>query len=101
MTPIIVMYTLITKIWNKLGDKTGRLTLKIRLFTKFQREESKKIQSYSIYMYNLIIFKADTPTTIASFMAKPPLMIRADNNERAVPMLEFCIKGFSLFACPF
>ena len=97
-----MMYTLITKIWNKLGDKTGRLTLKIRLFTKFQREESKKIQSYStIYMHNLFIFQADTPTTIASFMAKPPLMIRADNNERAVPMLEFCIKGFSLFVCPF
>lgn len=39
-------------------------------------------------MQHLIIFKADTPTTIANFMAKPPLMIRADNNERAVPMLE-------------
>ena len=46
------MYTLITKmIWNKLGDKTGRSTLKIRLFTKFQREESKKIETYSIYMH--------------------------------------------------
>lgn len=50
-TPIIVMYTLITKIWDKLGDKTGRSTLEIRLFITFQREESKKIQTYSIYMH--------------------------------------------------
>ena len=49
--PEIVMYTLITKIWDKLGDKTGRSTLEIRLFITFQREESKKIQTYSIYMH--------------------------------------------------
>ena len=78
------MYTLITKmIWNKLGDKTGRSTLKIRWFTKFQRGDSKKILTYPYMHITLLYFKQiHAPTTIASFMTKPPLIMRADTNDR-------------------